>query len=77
MKSVAELRLGKSAGRKYFPSPQSWEDQVLYFLLVDRFSTGREKKENLYDPGRDYENALRDDESQKRWHRAGAAWNGG
>jgi glycosidase len=26
----------------YFPSPQAWEDQVLYFLLVDRFSDGNE-----------------------------------
>jgi glycosidase len=29
-------------GRKYFPSPSAWEDQVLYFLLVDRFSNGNE-----------------------------------
>jgi len=25
------------------PSPRAWEDQVLYFLLVDRFSDGKEK----------------------------------
>jgi glycosidase len=29
-------------GRKYYPSPVTWEDQVLYFLLVDRFSDGKE-----------------------------------
>lgn len=28
--------------RSYFPSPAAWEDQILYFLLVDRFSDGRE-----------------------------------
>ncbi len=26
----------------YFPSPANWEDEVLYFLMVDRFSNGRE-----------------------------------
>jgi glycosidase len=28
--------------QSYFPSPVDWRDQVLYFLLVDRFSDGRE-----------------------------------
>ncbi|MGB9123102.1 MAG: alpha-amylase family glycosyl hydrolase, partial [Candidatus Angelobacter sp.] len=27
----------------YFPSPPHWEDEVLYFMLVDRFSDGQEK----------------------------------
>lgn len=31
------------SGRKFTPSPAAWEDQVLYFLLVDRFSDGNEK----------------------------------
>ena len=26
----------------YTPSPTAWEDQVFYFLLVDRFSDGKE-----------------------------------
>jgi hypothetical protein len=26
----------------FHPSPSSWADQVLYFMLVDRFSDGRE-----------------------------------
>jgi len=26
----------------YFPSPPRWEDEVLYFMLVDRFSDGQE-----------------------------------
>lgn len=29
-------------GRTYYPSPAAWEDEVLYFLLVDRFSDGKE-----------------------------------
>ena len=28
--------------RKFYPSPAAWEDEVLYFLFVDRFSDGRE-----------------------------------
>ncbi len=30
------------AQRKYKPSPVAWEDQVFYFLMVDRFSDGKE-----------------------------------
>jgi len=30
-------------GAPYFPSPSHWEDEVLYFMLVDRFSDGQEK----------------------------------
>ena len=29
-------------GRSFYPSPPAWEDEILYFLLVDRFSDGRE-----------------------------------
>lgn len=28
--------------REFHPSPAAWEDQVLYFLMLDRFSDGRE-----------------------------------
>jgi hypothetical protein len=39
-----------------FPSPIAWEDQVFYFLLLDRFSDGNEKgykdnQGNLYRVG--------------------------
>ena len=45
-KSLRELDLGSlTANRAYFPSPEHWEDQVIYFLMVDRFSDG---KENLF-----------------------------
>jgi hypothetical protein len=32
-----------TAGRTFNPSPSAWEDQVLYFLMLDRFSDGKEK----------------------------------
>jgi Alpha amylase, catalytic domain len=28
--------------QQYHPSPDSWQDEVVYFLLVDRFSDGAE-----------------------------------
>jgi len=36
---------------KPFPSPASWRDQVIYFLLPDRFSDGQEGNHPLYQPG--------------------------
>jgi glycosidase len=36
-------RLINDRDAPYFASPPHWEDQVLYFMLVDRFSDGQEK----------------------------------
>jgi len=33
--------------QSYYPSPVDWRDEVLYFLLVDRFSDGREESREL------------------------------
>jgi glycosidase len=41
-KRLGEIDLRQLTRRAFFPSPVAWEDQVLYFLLVDRFSDGRE-----------------------------------
>src|SRR6185312_8523847 len=42
-RSLTELDLSAlTSGRTFFPSPSHWEDQVIYFLMVDRFSDGRE-----------------------------------
>ena len=40
LKDIDWAKLSK--GRTYYPSPVAWEDEVLYFLFVDRFSDGRE-----------------------------------
>lgn len=37
---------------EYFPSPLDWRDEVLYFLLVDRFSDGQEAGRPLLDHSR-------------------------
>jgi glycosidase len=34
---------------QYFPSPADWRDEVLYFLLPDRFSDGQEETRPLLD----------------------------
>lgn len=42
-KSLRDVDLASLSDRKFFPSPAAWEDQVLYFLMLDRFSDGKEK----------------------------------
>ncbi|MFI3118416.1 MAG: alpha-amylase family glycosyl hydrolase, partial [Methylococcaceae bacterium] len=32
-----------TSGLDYYKSPSAWEDRVLYFLMLDRFSDNREK----------------------------------
>ncbi|MCC6443296.1 MAG: hypothetical protein IT210_07545 [Armatimonadetes bacterium] len=49
--SLADLRPRGSV----FPSPLEWRDQMLYFLLPDRFSDGREDERTIFaraNPGR-------------------------
>lgn len=42
-RSLAEIHLADlTAGKNYFPSPAAWDDEVLYFLMLDRFSDGKE-----------------------------------
>ena len=62
-------------GKEYFPSPQAWEEQILYFLLVDRFNDGEEYP--LYNHDQDYENALQSEETRNAWENSGSTWNGG
>ena len=38
--------------QQYHPSPDSWQDEIVYFLLVDRFSDGAEGTRPLLDRGR-------------------------
>lgn len=44
---VREIALPRR--ERYHPSPQDWRDEVLYFLLVDRFSDGHESERRLVD----------------------------
>ncbi|HEY5853554.1 MAG TPA: alpha-amylase family glycosyl hydrolase [Aldersonia sp.] len=70
------------------PSPSSWSDQVLYFLLVDRFSDGHEDGYRdvsgvpmagttpMLRPG-DANSAIGNETDAARWRSAGASWLGG
>jgi glycosidase len=42
-KSIAEIDFAGLVKRRYTPSPDCWADQILYFLMLDRFSDGNEK----------------------------------
>src|SRR5215471_15314046 len=89
-KSLRELDLGSlTANRVSFPSPEHWEDQVIYFLMVDRFSDG---KENLFrdnqgnqvktgstppfDPSANG-NAVQTEQDAARWRDSGKVFVGG
>jgi len=75
--------------REFFPSPEAWEDEVLYFLMLDRFSDGREigfwdndgrvvttGTTTLFQPA-DAGNALRTEPDAQRWREAGGRFVGG
>jgi glycosidase len=64
----------------YFASPIDWRDEVLYFLLPDRFSDGNENSRSLLT--RDDIIALRKSSSRpgwnwKQWADSGKRWQGG
>ena len=68
--------------QSYHASPVDWRDEILYFLLVDRFSDGREHTRPLLD--RDNPAAARPSSSNgdswrwDRWSESGAErWQGG
>lgn len=41
-KSVSEIDRVRLTQRNYTPSPANWADQILYFMMLDRFSNGEE-----------------------------------
>jgi glycosidase len=76
------------ANRPHHPSPAAWEDQVFYFLLVDRFSDGREDGYRDVDgqlvagttprlTAADRGNAVTTPADAAHWRAAGARWAGG
>lgn len=88
-KKLSDLDIKKLCDRKFTPSPVAWEDQVLYFLMLDRFSDDKEKnyKNNqgknvasgttpMFVDG-DEGNAMNTVDSRRRWEEAGRKWVGG
>jgi glycosidase len=72
----------------YHPSPRDWSDQVIYFLLVDRFSDGTENgykdaagnvvqgATQMFSPA-DAGNAVGNPADIQAWETAGTQWLGG
>jgi glycosidase len=56
------------------PSPLSWRDQVLYFLLPDRFSDGNEDHRSAFDPSTPEQFQAAD---RHAWMDAGTRFQGG
>jgi glycosidase len=75
--------------KDYHKSPTAWEDQVIYFLLPDRFSNGDERgykdiRGNFVTSGTtplfseaDLGNAISNDHDKKEWVQAGRSFVGG
>ena len=61
MRRVADLVLPAGPST---PSPSAWEDEVLYFLLVDRFDDGRDRP--LFTPA-DAGNAVGSEADAAAW----------
>lgn len=43
LRALLAARRARNPAQPFFRSPDAWEDQVLYFLMLDRFSDGREQ----------------------------------
>ena len=41
-RSITDIDLAELTNRTYTPSPGRWSDQVLYFVMLDRFSDGND-----------------------------------
>ena len=77
LKSIGDIDFTElTRDREYFPSPENWEDQVIYFLLADRFSDENESDETLYDAERDCE-LVKKSGKEEEWQSWGKRWNGG
>jgi len=89
LQRLADLDLSSLVDRPFHPAPAAWEDEVLYFLLLDRFSDGREHgfrgndgveviggatpRFQVGDAG----NAIRTEADAQAWREAGALFTGG
>lgn len=88
-KSLQEINLTQLCQGDFYPSPAAWEDQVLYFVLLDRFSDANEQgfRDNdghVIDSGstpmfqpQDEGSATSTAEDARRWQEAGGKWCGG
>lgn len=82
IKSIKDTGIADLVSNKFTPSPAAWEDEVLYFLLLDRFSDNRETgfatngTTPLFLPA-DNGNAIQNATDAKAWSEAGDSFTGG
>jgi glycosidase len=86
---LSDIDFRALTARQFHPSPAAWEDQVLYFLMLDRFSDGNERgyrgnDGNVVTTGTmppfaasDRNNATANDADAAHWRNAGARFVGG
>ncbi len=88
-KRLRDINFKALTRRSFTKSPVAWEDQVLYFLMLDRFSDGNEQgyRDNAgslvtegltlpFQPA-DAGNAVQTADDSARWRDAGGRWVGG
>jgi glycosidase len=83
--SLLEIDFALLTRGPFTPSPAAWEDQVLYFLMLDRFSDGNENGGYADVDGRPVTTGTtplyRTDDAGRidydTWFRAGGGWQGG
>src|SRR4051812_40012788 len=80
--SLKDIEMAALSTKKFTPSPAAWEDQILYFLMIDRFSDNKEVgfAENGVTPlftTTDNGNAIVTEAEAKIWSDAGVDWAGG
>src|SRR5215472_19237709 len=84
-KSLLDIDFASLRQRAFTPSPAAWEDQVLYFLLVDRFSDGNERGGYRDNDGNSVPSGttplyMENNTNQvdyDSWLKAGGTWQGG
>ena len=76
LKSITEIDWEALRSRPFTPSPEQWNDQVVYFLLIDRFSDGKETPETAYS-GEHRDSAIQTEADAERWRAAGYTFCGG
>lgn len=74
--SLAHVDWEALKAQPHTPSPIAWTDQVLYYLMIDRFSDGQEATRSAYTPA-GKNSAVPSEAAAHQWRAAGATYCGG
>lgn len=89
LKTLSDINFQDLLAKDFYPSPAAWEDEVLYFMMLDRFSDGREKNYKGNDgklvktgttlpfKDKDRGNATKTPQDRQNWFDAGGKFVGG